>query len=86
MVPRLAVDPREHLIQKISPMAGFHPRDPPLPDLRGKLRAKPMPPETEGFVTDVGTPFMEQILYILQRKASRTYGIAARRMISGGSR
>jgi hypothetical protein len=38
------------------------------PYLRGKHRAKPIPTKTDGFVADIDTTFMQQILDIPQRK------------------
>jgi hypothetical protein len=62
------VDFHEHLVQVPSPVAGFHPGNPPLSDFRCKHRPEPMPPKSNGFVTDIDTPFMEQILDISQRQ------------------
>ncbi len=40
----------------------------PLPDLRGEHRAKPVPPETHGFVADINATLEQQIFDLPQRE------------------
>jgi len=64
----LAVDLHEHLVEVPSPVAGFHALDPAFPDLSGEQRAEPMPPEPDGFMADLDTALMQQILDVPKRE------------------
>ena len=43
-----------------------HAIDPLPPDLRREYRAEPVPPETDGFMTDVDAALVQQIFDVLQ--------------------
>ena len=62
----LPVDLHEDFVQVPLPTARLHPLDPAFPDLVGKNRAEPPPPEADGFMAYVDAPFMQNILDIPQ--------------------
>ena len=64
----LAIDLHEDLVEVPAPAAGFHPFDPPLPDLGGEHRAKPVPPISNRFVADLDTALVQQIFDIPERE------------------
>lgn len=43
-------------------------RDAPIPNLGGEDRSKPVPPGAHGFMTDVDTTLVEQILNLTERQ------------------
>jgi len=45
-----------------------HPADPPPPDLGGKHRPKPVPPEAHRLVANIDPPLEQQILNVAQRQ------------------
>ena len=47
-----------------APTAGFHARNSALSDLGSKKRAKPMPPASNRFMTDIDAAFMEQTFHV----------------------
>ncbi len=64
-----AVDLHEHLIQMPSPLPpGAHQIDAPAADFGGKHRAKSCPPEPHGFIADLDSAFVQQVLDIAQRQ------------------
>ncbi len=76
----LTVDADEHLIKMPAPVRPVAPVCPPLPDLRGKQRAKAVPPVPYGLMANVYAPFEQNIFDLTQRQ--RIYVITARRMTS----
>ena len=48
------------------PITGLHSPCPALLDLACELRAKPMPPVTNGLITYVYASFMQEVLHISQ--------------------
>jgi hypothetical protein len=79
-IAELAVDSHEHLIQTPPPLwVAAHLHDLSLADLSGEYRAEPVPPEPDGFVTDVDTPLGQE----RSDSGNRTYIITTRRMTSG---
>ena len=62
-IMRLAVDPDEHFVQ-VPTLLGIRSMiNPPLPDLRGEHRTKPVPPKPRCFVADIDTALEQQIFY-----------------------
>lgn len=64
----IAVDLHEHLVQMPAPFARFHTGNTSFPDLRGKHRAEPMPPESHSLMTDIDAAFVQKILDIAKGK------------------
>ena len=67
-VAHLPVYFHEHLVEVPSPAARSHALNPTLPDLGGKPRPKPLPPEPDGFMADIDTALVEQVLDIAKRE------------------
>ena len=64
-----AVDLHKDLVQMPPPLRiAAHVRDPPLADLGGEHRAKPVPPEPHGLMADVDPALRQEILDIAQRQ------------------
>ena len=68
-IMRLAVDPHKRFVQVPSP-SGIRSilLDTPLPDLRGKNRTEPAPPETDCIAANVDATLKQQIFDLPQRK------------------
>ncbi len=63
------VDLRENLIEMLSPLwPCAQPFGPLFADLGGEFRAKSVPPEANGFMSDIDASFMEQVLHVPQRQ------------------
>ena len=56
----------EYFIQVPLPITGLHFPCPALFDLACELRAKPMPPVTNGFIAHVHASFMQKVFNIPQ--------------------
>lgn len=68
-IPSLTVDPYEHLVQMPLPSAdGTHAFGSASPDLGPEDRPKPVPPEPDRLVADVGPALVQQVLDIPERK------------------
>ncbi len=65
-VVRFAVDPDEHLIQVLTPLGKRPMMNPSFPDLRGKHRTEPVPPEPDRLVADIDATFEQQIFDLSQ--------------------
>jgi hypothetical protein len=65
-VMSLAVDPHKHLVQVPAPVRIPLTMNPPLPNLRRKHRAEPVPPEPYRLVADVDAAFEQQIFDLAQ--------------------
>ena len=63
-----AIDADEHLIKMPAPVRPVAPVCPPLPDLRGKQRAKAVPPVPYGLMANVYAPFEQNIFDLTQRQ------------------
>jgi hypothetical protein len=63
----LAVDPDEYLVEVPSPvMKPTHAHDTLPSDISGEQQPEPVPPQPHRLVTDIDTPFEQQILDIAQ--------------------
>ena len=67
-IVRLAIDPHEHLVQMPAPLRIRPVLNTPLPDLGGKHRTEPVPPEPHRLVADVDAALEQQILDLAQRQ------------------
>ena len=68
-VVRHPVDLHVDLVQVPAPvLVGAHPVDPSSPDLGGKHRAEPVPPEPHCLMTDVDTAFVQEVHYVAKRQ------------------
>src|SRR5208337_4637856 len=68
-IAELAVDLHKDLIQMPAPLGEpAHVRYPPLSDLGGEHRAKPVPPKPDGLMADVDPPLGQEILDVPQRQ------------------
>ena len=68
-VVRITVDIHEHLVQVQLPFRACpQTSDPLISSLRGKNRAKSIPPIPHSFVADVGNALVQQVLDIAERK------------------
>src|SRR5271166_1800751 len=68
-IAELAVDLHKDLIQMPTPLGeAAHVRYPPLSDLGGEHRAKPVPPKSDSLMADVDPPLGQQILDVAQRQ------------------
>ena len=68
-VVRHPVDLHVDLVQMPAPMlASAHPVDPSSPDLGGKHRAEPLPPEPHRLVADLDASLVREILHISKRQ------------------
>ena len=65
---RLAIDLHEHLVQVPATVRIPTVMNPPLPDLRGKHRTEPVPPEPYRLVADIDTALEQQVLDLAQRQ------------------
>ena len=65
-----AIDPDEHLIKMPAPVRPVAPVYPPLPDLRGKHRAKAVPPVPHDLMANVDAPFEQKIFDLSQRQGT----------------
>ena len=60
-----------------------HVRNPPLSDLGGEYRAKPVPPEPDGLVAEVDPSLGQKSSTLRNDSGYFTYISTARRIISG---
>src|SRR5271166_3612064 len=68
-IAELAVDLHKDLVQMPTPLGeAAHVRYPPLSDLGGEHRAKPVPPKSDSLMADVDPPLGQQILDVAQRQ------------------
>src|SRR5208337_702687 len=68
-IAELAVDLHKDLIQMPTPLGeAAHVRYPPLSDLGGEHRAKPVPPKSDSLMADVDPALGQQILDVAQRQ------------------
>jgi transposase len=65
-IVRLAVDLHEDLVEMPSPLRMRAIMNPSFPDLRGKNRAEPIPPETHRLVADTDATLEQQIFNLPQ--------------------
>jgi hypothetical protein len=63
-----------------------HPADPLAPDVGGKDRTQPVPPQPNRLMPDVDAAFEQQVFDIPQRQRNRTYIDAAPVSAMGGMR
>lgn len=68
-IKSLSVDFYKHLVQMPLPVrVGSHSIHPFSANFRGKHRAEPNPPETDGFMADIDPTFVEKVHNFAQRK------------------
>src|SRR5271155_5214017 len=67
-IKELAIDLHKHLVQMPPLRIGSHLHDPPLSDLGGEYRPKPVPPKPDGLVADVDPTLGQKILDVAQRQ------------------
>jgi hypothetical protein len=80
----LAINLHKDLVQMPAPLRiGSHLHDPPLSDLGGEYRPKPVPPKPDGLVADIDPALGQRSSTLRSDSGYLTYIITTRRMTSG---
>src|SRR5271167_2670225 len=83
-IAELSVNFHKDLIQMPTPLSeAAHVPYPPLSDLGGEHRTKPVPPKSDGLMADVDPPLGQEILDVRSDSGYLTYIITTRRITSG---